>query len=265
MVDSLSEELLAIGLIMNASKTKILTTVFLDTPLYIDMAGTMVEVLSGSTCHKYLGRHLPGNLSDRGGVELTHRLKAAWGKFHKHRGALLNKHVAIKSRLRLFESAVTPTVLYGLCTLPMTQHQREQLDIVQRRMLRAIVGWARLPDEDWAETMRRVNHRMSSAMALFPIRPWTTQLASRQFSLAAKLAARSTWASKAIKWPLASLLDGEHTGAPFRTRGRPKQRWDDALTNFSKQVFPSKSSWIDSAKSRDEWFSKEQQFLQFCS
>ena len=114
MVEMLSEELLAIGLNLNASKTKFFTTVHLESSLYLDLSSGLVEVMFGDNFHKYLGRHIPGNLKQRGSAELHHRIAATWTKFHKHRHALVNKHVSIKSRLRLFQSVVTPTLLYGL-------------------------------------------------------------------------------------------------------------------------------------------------------
>ena len=139
MMEKLMAELAEVGLSPNTDKTKIMTTM----PLYVDVADGMVEVLTGSTVHKYLGRHIPGDLKTRGEVEFAHRLAAAWGKFRKHRATLLNKHVSIKLRLKLFEAVVTPTVLFGLSTLPISKAQLAQLDVVQRKMLRSIAGWVR--------------------------------------------------------------------------------------------------------------------------
>ena len=66
MVELLSEELAAVGLDLNAGKTKFLTTDTLDTPLFIDVADGMVEVLHGDAVHKHLGRHICGDLKQRG-------------------------------------------------------------------------------------------------------------------------------------------------------------------------------------------------------
>ena len=70
-----------------------------------------------------------------------------------------------------------------------SQVQLESINVLQRKMLRSIVGWLRMSGEDWSETMRRMNHRISVALELFPIPPWTEQLAKRQFQFAAKVAA----------------------------------------------------------------------------
>ena len=95
MMDALAEELARVGLHLNASKARMLTTECLEAPLYVDVADGMIEVLHEDDCHKYLGRHLPGNLRNRGAIELNHRIAAAWGKFHKHRSRLMNKDVSL--------------------------------------------------------------------------------------------------------------------------------------------------------------------------
>ena len=54
--------------------------------------------------------------------------------------SLLDKHVALPMRLRLFEAAIAPTLTYSLKTVALTQKLKDRVDVVQRRMLRRIVG-----------------------------------------------------------------------------------------------------------------------------
>jgi hypothetical protein len=61
--------------------------------------------------------------------------------------ALTNTHISIKLRLRLFDAIVTPTILFGLITMPLTPSDLNQLDAIQHRMLRSLVGWVCLRDE----------------------------------------------------------------------------------------------------------------------
>ena len=65
---------------------------------------------------------------------------------------LINKHVSVKLRLKLFDAVVTPTILYGLHKLPLTHFQLQKLDALQRQMLRSIVGWVRVGHEPWHMT-----------------------------------------------------------------------------------------------------------------
>ena len=116
--------------------------------------------MHGKDQHPYFGRLLCGNLRERAAVEYSHRIRVAWHEFHLHRQRLLNKHVSLKNRLKLFQAVVTPAVLYGLSTLPLFDKQFADLDVVQRGMLRSIVGWRRVDSEEWVVTMRRMNSRV---------------------------------------------------------------------------------------------------------
>jgi len=57
------------GLQLNASKTKILTTVSGSRPMHVELAGDLVEILSSRSKHKYLGKPLVGDLRHRTEVE----------------------------------------------------------------------------------------------------------------------------------------------------------------------------------------------------
>jgi len=87
MTELLITELGAVGLQLNASKTKILTTFSTfsgSRPMHVELAGDSVEIVSGRSKHKHLGKTLVGDLRHRAEVELGHRLQVAWAKFHKH-------------------------------------------------------------------------------------------------------------------------------------------------------------------------------------
>ena len=91
MIETLSWELHQIGLQLNAAKSKKFTTKELDHPMYVEVSQDLVHVLHEGFSHKYLGRHIPGNLKQRGCMESHHRRTIAWAKFNKHRTILTNK------------------------------------------------------------------------------------------------------------------------------------------------------------------------------
>ena len=176
----------------------------------------------------------------------------------------MNKDVSIKSRLRLFQAVVTPAVLYGLSTVPLTSVQISELDRLQRKMLRSIVGWRRQPDEPWPTTMRRMNARITQALTCFHVEDWSKQLAKRQWALANRVATSSTsWPADAVRWQPLSQLDPLLADRPHRKQGRPKTRWDDYLTKFCQQQFPQISSWIDAASNTVLWLSKLESYIEF--
>ena len=152
---------------------------------------------------------------------------------------------------------ITPTVLFGLETPPLTKTQLERIDGIQRKMLRSVTGWVRVQDESWAESMRRVNARVAEALRLFPVKPWTEQLACRKILAGWSFGQceSCSWPAKAIRWN--TQFDNE----TYRLLGRPRQKWDDDLEKFAKSSFPQYNSWIDAASTGHEWLAKKQDFV----
>ena len=83
-----------------AAKRKIFTTKRVDHPMYVEVSQDLVHVLHEGSSHKYLGKHILGNLKQRGCVELHHRKTIAWAKFNKHRTILTNNHLSLKKILQ---------------------------------------------------------------------------------------------------------------------------------------------------------------------
>ena len=177
MFELLSLKLEEAGLSINPSKTKMFTTGALATssvaPMMVDAAGSMVELVRGAATHKYLGRMFSGDLTKRGQCNLSHRLSCGWFKFHCFQHSLLNRKIPVHLRLRLFESVVSPTVLYSLSSTPLTATQQQKLDATQRKMLRRIVGWVHHSDEDWHSIGARMKARLDAALVRSPVRTWS--------------------------------------------------------------------------------------------
>ena len=112
-------------------------------------------------------------------------------KQSKSKLILLNKHVSLRLRLKLFHATVFPTAVFGLVSPPLTQKHLHKLDVVQRRMLRS-VGWIRIPDEPWDTTMRRRNQRMEYAASLHPLQSWSNQYFINEYRLASKIASNQS-------------------------------------------------------------------------
>ena len=222
--ERLIANLASAGLGMNPSKTKVLTTDIGASsgraPVYVELAGAFVEVLSGTSSHKYLGRKFPGNLRSRGLCNLEFRLSCAWLRYHNLRSSLTNRRVPLQLRLKLFDCVISPTVLYSLCTTPLTTGQLEKLDATQRKMMRKIVGWQRFNDETWETTGRRMKERLNTALERQPVKPWSQARRELCDNLLAKLQSPNAngLLKRVFKWSLAP------PGAK-RFQGHPFQRW----------------------------------------
>ena len=256
MIEVLVDELAALGLQLNATKTKIFTTDRLQTQLSVDIAGDFVEVMVGLASHKYLGHKVPGSLRDRSRVELAHRVQAAWLKFHEHRDVLTDRNISVRLRLKLFDATVSPTVLFGLATVPLSQNQLEYLGALQRRMLRLIVGWVRLRDEPWDETMRRMRDRVSRALVLFPVETWPKKHLRHKYRYVGRVLQKAgDLPARVLNWDPTSTDETAR-----RPPGRPALRWDDDLMPFAAERFPGRP-WFHVAANPAEWNAEEHSFL----
>eukprot|EP00973_Karenia_brevis_P003799 524533-Karenia_brevis.AAC.1 len=126
------------GLEVHAGKTKVLTSNVRNTGGYVETSGGRVHILTAAEGTDYLGRRLC--LTDFHDTELAARLDKAWRKFHSLKSELCSKHITMRDRVRLFEAAVTSTLLYGSGSWTMTADREKRLKTTQRRMLRRMLG-----------------------------------------------------------------------------------------------------------------------------
>ena len=101
-----------------------------------------IEILPSNGKTTYLGRAL--SLTEPHDTELDHRIRQAWAKFGKFKSELTDKDVPLHLRLKLFNSVVTPTVLYGCVSWTMIGSRIEKLRTTQMKMLLLILGRKRL-------------------------------------------------------------------------------------------------------------------------
>ena len=170
MAEMLIEELKSIGLYLNSSKSKILTTETTELTHdanFIEVGDDYVEILLPDQFHRYLGRYVSLSREDRLDVEFRHRKQQAWHAYNKHRKCILNPHISLRRRLHYFDVCVTPTLLFALSVLPLHQSHLHALDVLQRKMLRRIIGWRMLRDESLKDTMSRMKHRFARAQYLY--------------------------------------------------------------------------------------------------
>ena len=120
--------------------------------------------------------------------------------------------------------------------------QLQKLEMVRNRMLRSIVGWAPLVDNDWHAS----NRKLENAQQIFNVRPWTERLLVGRFRFAAKIAsAMNSWASITGEWHPYQSWQMNYCVEPRRRIGRPAKRWDDQIEFFAHKIFHS--SWFQAA------------------
>ncbi len=102
---------------------------------------------------------------------------------------LQNKHISLVLWLKFFDAVVSAAMLFGLATLSLTKGCLQKLGVVQRRILRSIVRWVRIDDDqNWRNIMAQRNHRMAIADIMFPIEDWEDRLFRSKFRLSHRIA-----------------------------------------------------------------------------
>ena len=230
--------------------------------MFLDIRGDMSEVLHEGQNHKYFGKKSSGDLRKRAMLDLQHRSQIAWMKFNEHKDTLLNRHVFLRLRLKFFDSVIALTILFRLVTCPLTSNQLQQLEVVQNRMLRSIVGWAPLVDNDWHELMQKMNRKFENAQQIFNDKSWVGRLLVGRFRFAAKIASGiNFWAPIPSEWYPYQRWPVNYCVKPRRRIGRPAKRWDDQTQSCAQEIFHS--SWFQAAK-YETWSSHEKNFVWWC-
>ena len=252
MMELLIDELKQVGLQLNTKKTKILHTDIADDDHdvdFIDISGEFVSILHGGEFHRYLGRFLCLSQENRLDIEFKHRKQQGWFSFQKHRKCLLNKHISLKRRLHYFDVCITPCVLVALTSFPMLRSQLEALDILQRKILRRIVGWRSLPDESWEATMSRMKRRLEHGQMLYYCEPWSIRFARAQWRYINHIlhGPLLLWARTLCKYNWNPHRDHAADALPHRGQGRPRMRWDDNIHRFCHSKWPHLQDyhWFD--------------------
>ena len=78
----------------------------------------------------------------------------------------------MRLRMRLFEAVISPTVLYSLDTIALSEYLFNRIDITQRKMLRSIIGWRFRVNETWEE---RGHHMKEKLEILYVVNCFTSE------------------------------------------------------------------------------------------
>ena len=94
-------------------------------------------------------------------------------------------------------------------------------------MLRAIVGYAKVIDDDWAGMHRQTNEKIARALSLQPVENWDLRVHRCKQHALKKLKGPNgnRLATKVFLWDPVATKDEKLTVVPHRRRGRPRARW----------------------------------------
>ena len=264
MILDVIEELRGCGLKLNLDKCTVQTNTYYPHS-HIEIGEMQVPVVGGSHGFKVLG--VVWTLFGRMAKELRCRISAAWGRFHNLHSLLCKRDGDLQKRLRLFDTAVTSTLLWGCESWTLTKAEEQELIRVQNRMLRRIVVSARQPDELWVDWIKRATRRAREHAIQCGIRFWVPTYLQTKWRWAGHVMRMDSTrlARRATEW-----RDSEWNAIEEALHGRSKNRikrpykqrwfrWEDALRQHAKQR--DWQSWQSKVTDRHFWSSEA---LVFC-
>ena len=127
-------------------------------------------------------------------------LCCAWMKLKHFEHALTDKHVSIALRFKLFESVITSISVYSLETSPLTEGLQNRLDVVQRRMLRRMIGWVSSTGDTWEQRGSKMKLRLQRCLAIYPLMDWSTIIQQRKNKLVSCKSEWPEWTKLATEW-----------------------------------------------------------------
>ena len=255
----------------------------------VQVGGRPVQVLRYDDTTKYLGRKL--TLGTHHTTEIDNRITVAWRKFNALRDELTNTRYPLRSRIHLFNSAITPTVLYGCASWTTTKTTASKLQTTQRRMLRLIVrtGRRRLSTttstttaptttttttttidttndtsllEPWVDYLKRATSQADNLLQKLHIDTWLTTYLRRKWRWAARVATQThdQWPHLATNW----RPELDHKLQTSRRQARPHKRWSDDfhafLTTIDSNTSVQTTDWTALATTH-QWAELENQFI----
>jgi len=288
------------GLEIHPDKTKVLTNTTKKTgrgrDSHLDINGLEISILPLDKSLKYLGRQL--TFGDGMAVEIAHRIRCGWAKFHSYKQEITSKNYSLHDRLRVFEAVVSPTVLYGCSSWTLTQDLEKVVSRTQRRMLRMILGSGRRlmatategssqhdadsqcsetllnpPDVDtnsegdhlepWVDWIRRTTHAIEHHTDKLKMESWIKQVRRRKFEFAGRLShiSDNRWSVQATNWDPAIHFDGM-TCKAGRRQARPRRRWCDELNEFAQSIDAGCENWRDLATDAEKWDTLSDKFVE---
>lgn len=223
------------GLIINEEKTK-----YMDTTNDQKVTGFKVYThdkeygFERVQSFNYLGVIITEKSEEKD--EIQNRL----AKGSKSAGALSrllkSKQLTRQAKIKLYETVIRPTVLYGCETWILTKNLEESLEVWERKMLRKIYGGVK-EGEMWR---RRTNEEL-------------TELYRREKITTAAKKQRLRWLGHLYRLPKgrASRAAMETQGGSKRRRGRPRRRWMGAVCEDLRRF--GVVNWKESATDRKKW------------
>ena len=170
--------------------------------------------------------------------EVLARIQCGNRGLYATRGLLQDKLISRRAKLRIWNSVLRPTVIYGCEAWSLTIRQQQRLLAFENRVLRTILG----PVINLADgTSRRRTNLEIRDLTQQPL--ITSVIKSR----------RLQWAGHVVRAPRERIISRVFHGRPTSPRplGRPRMRWGDNVSRDAGAL--GVMDWVAAAEDRVRW------------
>ena len=267
MLGELVGKLRRYGLRLNTSKCKVQSTEIVHADVVVGgkacltCGGVSLEVVAPDVGFKVLGTQwtLVGGIRE----EFSKRIGKAWSAFYAIWPLLKRRGTSLKKRLRVFDSSVTPVVLWCAQTWTLTSDQKRRLSTTQRDMLRRFAGPRRRAEENWVSWVRRATWAAEAHAVESGVKPWVGEHLKLKHQWAGHVARMkgSMWAHRCTRWRDKAWQRQQAHVRAMRVCVRRWTRWEDDLVGFAEH-----SGWVDwseAAQLRVMWKEHCDDFVRF--
>ena len=244
MLDALVTCLGQVGLKLNTSKTKVLTTQAQPPSTLTTPAGLELEVLEQTKTHKWLGCLLSTlNMGNRQ-QDVNYRLQNASRAFQANKWILCDKNVSIALRLKFFNAMVTSVVCFAAGHRKVYVGELRKLDAHCRKLLRRMVGpppginW----NGPWHDILHEWHVRIEQQLECNGFKMWSHRYLTEYWKFAnyVALLPEDRWVRRVLAWH------------PQQRRiGRTFMTWDSPLQHFGR--WQHLEDWLVTAQATDLW------------
>ena len=207
-LDALAKHAEEVGLHVNASKTKFMTTDKSQRILQPAIYGKVIECVSDFV---YLGHKL--SCINDGTTAVMHRIGLGWAAYEKNRMLLNSKRIPMHVKKKIYETYIVPVVLYGLDCVNWTSRLCRKIETFQNHIMRAMTNKTLLDHE-----------KITDLRATTGLKPLVCVIKSRVLKLFGHVKRSQKGLSKVC-------IEGKVQGK--RGKGRPPTRWLDSIKKWT--------------------------------
>ena len=256
LLHDLTTVLSQVGLILNASKTVVLTNEA-QPPEHLQLpSGERIAILEHDCGQKWLGCILTAQGSKLRHVDVKHHLQQVSKAFFANRWILQDHQVSISTRLKYFDKVVTTVACFAAGHRALYKNDLVNMDVSYRKLCRQIVGpppgtnWSL----EWHEILHPGNERVEHFAALARVKSWSHCACSHYWKFARYVARLPSdrWVKRVLAW----------TPPGRRNSGRPPNSWDHKLISYCR--YKNFGNWVGAAEDQHLWDSHLDDFINFC-